>query len=128
MLVPVSKLPFVPSSWRMRRHCVDTVGFFDETLRFVEDLDLWLRLATRYRALQVCSPCWCYSTSTVSRPEVRGIVSPTGATNRDPRRTGASHRKIPRYRRSDGASSTKKARTAALIPGPAYQCHRPTCN
>ena len=57
----VSKLPFGPSSVIIRRQCFDTVGFFDEALRFVEDRDLWLRLATRYRALQVCSPCWCYA-------------------------------------------------------------------
>jgi glycosyltransferase involved in cell wall biosynthesis len=32
----------------IRRECFETVGLFDENLLFLEDLDLWIRLAYRY--------------------------------------------------------------------------------
>jgi len=44
---------FIPASTAMiRRTCVETVGLFDESpgLFSVEDYDLWLRIAERYRA------------------------------------------------------------------------------
>jgi glycosyltransferase involved in cell wall biosynthesis len=33
----------------IRRECFETVGLFDEDLLFLEDLDLWIRLASRYQ-------------------------------------------------------------------------------
>jgi len=56
----LTKPPVSPSAVMVRRKCFETVGLFDESLRSVEDRDMWLRLAARYRALQVCSPCWWY--------------------------------------------------------------------
>jgi glycosyltransferase involved in cell wall biosynthesis len=49
-----------PSSALIRRRCFDTVGFFDETLRSVEDRDMWLRVAGRFSCVLVDSPCWWY--------------------------------------------------------------------
>jgi glycosyltransferase involved in cell wall biosynthesis len=36
------------SSVIVRRCCFETVGMFDKNLRFAEDWDMWIRLATRY--------------------------------------------------------------------------------
>ena len=44
----------------IRRSCFDTVGLFDESLRSVEDRDMWLRLAARFPCVLVDSPCWWY--------------------------------------------------------------------
>jgi glycosyltransferase involved in cell wall biosynthesis len=52
--------PLGPSSTMIRRRCFDKAGLFDETLRSVEDRDMWLRLAACVRGLQVKSPCWMY--------------------------------------------------------------------
>lgn len=51
---------FGPSGALIRRDCFETVGFFNEQLRSVEDRDIWLRIAARYRAKWVGSPCWWY--------------------------------------------------------------------
>jgi glycosyltransferase involved in cell wall biosynthesis len=50
--------PISPSSALVRRSCIEDVGFFDEGLKGVEDRDMWLLLAARYRAILVDSPCW----------------------------------------------------------------------
>jgi glycosyltransferase involved in cell wall biosynthesis len=49
-----------PSSALIRRQCFEVVGFFDETLRSVEDRDMWLRIATSFSCVLVDSPCWWY--------------------------------------------------------------------
>jgi glycosyltransferase involved in cell wall biosynthesis len=49
-----------PSGTLIRRQCFDRVGVFDETLASIEDRDMWLRVATRFRCVQVQSPCWWY--------------------------------------------------------------------
>jgi glycosyltransferase involved in cell wall biosynthesis len=54
--------PVTASSVIVRRHCFEHVGGFDESLRSVEDRDMWLRLIVHYPALQVKSPCWSYRT------------------------------------------------------------------
>jgi glycosyltransferase involved in cell wall biosynthesis len=51
-----------PSSALIRRDAFSVVGNFDETLRSVEDRDMWLRLAAQYPAVVVESPCWSYRT------------------------------------------------------------------
>jgi glycosyltransferase involved in cell wall biosynthesis len=50
--------PISPSAVIVRRACFERVGGFDESLRSVEDRDMWLRLIVHYPALQVKSPCW----------------------------------------------------------------------
>jgi len=52
--------PTGPSGTLVRRECFDVVGLFDETLTSIEDRDMWLRVAARYKAIQVASPCWYY--------------------------------------------------------------------
>ncbi|MEZ6057534.1 MAG: glycosyltransferase family A protein [Planctomycetaceae bacterium] len=52
--------PMSASSTMIRRRCFDAVGLFDETLRSAEDRDMWLRLAAKFKVLQVKSPCWFY--------------------------------------------------------------------
>ena len=49
-----------PSGALIRRDCFDAVGLFDESLRSIEDRDMWLRIASRFPAVQVISPCWWY--------------------------------------------------------------------
>ena len=49
-----------PSGTLIRRTCFDAVGLFDENLRSIEDRDMWLRIAARFAAVQVASPCWWY--------------------------------------------------------------------
>jgi glycosyltransferase involved in cell wall biosynthesis len=40
---------FFPSSVVLRKRCFDTCGLFDESLKKVEDREMWIRLAKRYR-------------------------------------------------------------------------------
>ena len=49
-----------PSGTLIRRKCFDAVGLFDESLKSVEDRDMWLRIAARFPAVQISSPCWWY--------------------------------------------------------------------
>ena len=49
-----------PSGTLIRRTCFDAVGLFDESLKSIEDRDMWLRIAARFPAVQISSPCWWY--------------------------------------------------------------------
>lgn len=49
-------IPGSSSSIMVRRRCFDEVGLFDEELRAVEDRDMWLRLAARFRFVFVTEP------------------------------------------------------------------------
>ena len=49
-----------PSGTLIRRACFDAVGLFDESLRSIEDRDMWLRIAARFPAVEIVSPCWWY--------------------------------------------------------------------
>lgn len=49
-----------PSGTLIRRTCFDVIGLFDESLRSIEDRDMWLRIAARFPAVEVVSPCWWY--------------------------------------------------------------------
>jgi glycosyltransferase involved in cell wall biosynthesis len=40
---------FIPSSVVVRKRCFDSCGLFDESLKKVEDREMWIRLAKRYR-------------------------------------------------------------------------------
>jgi glycosyltransferase involved in cell wall biosynthesis len=44
----------------VKRKCFDEMGGFDEQLRYAEDYDLWLRLATRYRFIYHPCEVACY--------------------------------------------------------------------
>ena len=43
-----------------RRWCFDEVGLFDETLRSAEDLDMWIRIASRFPVAKMDVPLWVY--------------------------------------------------------------------
>jgi glycosyltransferase involved in cell wall biosynthesis len=43
-----------------RRWCFDEVGLFDETLRSAEDVDMWIRIASRFPVVKLESPLWVY--------------------------------------------------------------------
>jgi glycosyltransferase involved in cell wall biosynthesis len=45
----ITTTAFVPSSVVVRKRCFDTCGLFDESLKKVEDREMWIRLAKRYR-------------------------------------------------------------------------------
>jgi glycosyltransferase involved in cell wall biosynthesis len=49
-------IPGSSSSILVRRKCFDDVGLFDEELRAVEDRDMWLRLASRFRFAFIGEP------------------------------------------------------------------------
>jgi glycosyltransferase involved in cell wall biosynthesis len=49
-----------PSGALLRRTCVEQVGWFDEGLTSIEDRDMWLRVAARFGAVIVLSPCFYY--------------------------------------------------------------------
>ena len=49
-----------PSGTLIRRKSFDAVGLFDESLKSIEDRDMWLRIAARFPAVQILSPCWWY--------------------------------------------------------------------
>lgn len=44
------------SSAMVRRSCFETVGVLDKNLRFAEDWDMWIRLATRYHFAVIKEP------------------------------------------------------------------------
>jgi glycosyltransferase involved in cell wall biosynthesis len=52
--------PLSGSSAVIRRDCFTQVGYFDEALKSVEDRDMWLRVAARFPAACIASPCWYY--------------------------------------------------------------------
>jgi glycosyltransferase involved in cell wall biosynthesis len=52
--------PIGPSSVMIRRRCFAEVGHFDETLRAVEDRDMWLRLVLRFPAIRIENACTFY--------------------------------------------------------------------
>ena len=41
----------VPEAMFARKHCYDAVGLFDTSLRALEDLDMWLRIASRFKVI-----------------------------------------------------------------------------
>ncbi len=43
-----------------RRRCFDEVGPFDETLRSAEDVDMWIRIASRFPVAKLEFPLWAY--------------------------------------------------------------------
>ncbi len=49
-----------PSGALVRRQSFDTVGLFDESLRFSEDRDMWLRIAANFSCVLHDTPCWSY--------------------------------------------------------------------
>lgn len=52
--------PIGPSGTILRREALIAAGLFNESLAFVEDREMWLRLAAQYRCCYVDSPCWWY--------------------------------------------------------------------
>lgn len=52
----VEKNQVACSSVMVRRCCFETVGVFDKNLKFAEDWDLWIRLATRYHFAVIEEP------------------------------------------------------------------------
>jgi glycosyltransferase involved in cell wall biosynthesis len=41
----------VPESMFVRRYCYEVIGFFDESLRALEDLDMWLRITSQCKII-----------------------------------------------------------------------------
>ncbi len=54
---------FGPGGVLARRECFDVVGFFDETLRSVEDRDMWIRIASRFKVVRLDASLWWYRTT-----------------------------------------------------------------
>ena len=52
--------PISPSGTILCRKSLAATGLFDESLRFVEDRDMWLRVAAKRPCLYIDSPCWWY--------------------------------------------------------------------
>ncbi len=85
--------PLGLSSVVVRRECALAVGGFDREFSAAADRDMWLRLAARYSAATIASPCWHYRLHAEQM-------------NRDPRRMFNELQKIlrkffaahPRYR------------------------------
>jgi glycosyltransferase involved in cell wall biosynthesis len=49
-----------PSGVLIRRSSLEVVGYFDESLKCVEDRDMWLRLAARFPCALIDCGCWWY--------------------------------------------------------------------
>ncbi len=52
--------PFAPSAVTVARQAFDKVGLFDESLKSIEDRDMWLRLSLKCSILQIQSHNWTY--------------------------------------------------------------------
>lgn len=50
--------PIIPSGAIVRRTAIDAVGGFDPTMKFNEDPELWLRIATRFTLHHIPAPLW----------------------------------------------------------------------
>lgn len=62
----------------VKKKCFLEMGGFDEELRIVEDYDLWLRFATRYKFLHHPQKVFCYC---VAGPRLSGNVEKAVAAN-----------------------------------------------
>lgn len=51
---------FIPSSVLMRKTVFDNVGLFDETLKTAEDIDLFLRIALKFKVALIEEPLFSY--------------------------------------------------------------------
>jgi glycosyltransferase involved in cell wall biosynthesis len=56
----VENNPIVVSSVMVRSSCLEDIGEFDRELRYCEDVDMWLRLASRYSFAVVKEPLTSY--------------------------------------------------------------------
>jgi glycosyltransferase involved in cell wall biosynthesis len=56
----VVRTRFGPGGVVVRKDCFDRVGLFDESLRSVEDRDMWIRLAARFPIGLMEAPLWWY--------------------------------------------------------------------
>jgi glycosyltransferase involved in cell wall biosynthesis len=76
--------PVTSSSVLLRKRCVAEVGWFNESLTSAEDRDMWLRMAARFPAVQVVSPCWTYRThgGQMSRNVERMLSNTKSVVNR----------------------------------------------
>jgi glycosyltransferase involved in cell wall biosynthesis len=52
----------VPSSVLVKRSVLEDVGYFDESLKTAEDLDIHLRIASKYKIGLICDPLFNYMT------------------------------------------------------------------
>lgn len=73
--------PIGPSGAILSKASLDRTGLFDESLRAVEDRDLWLRIAADFPTAVVDSPCWWYRLH-------------EGQMNRQAERMGANYRRV----------------------------------
>ncbi|HEX5446005.1 MAG TPA: glycosyltransferase family A protein [Pirellulales bacterium] len=73
--------PIGPSGAMISKQCLSRIGPFDETLRAVEDRDMWLRIAADFPTAVVDSPCWWYRIH-------------EGQMNRQAERMGANYRRV----------------------------------
>ncbi len=73
--------PIGPSGTIISKACLARTGLFDETLRAVEDRDMWLRIAACFPTAAVESPCWWYRIH-------------EGQMNRQAERMGANYRRV----------------------------------
>lgn len=73
--------PIGPSGAMISKACLARTGLFDESLRAVEDRDMWLRIAASSSTALVDSPCWWYRIH-------------EGQMNRQAERMGTNYRRV----------------------------------
>lgn len=58
----IEKNLFPTPTVMVRRECFEKVGLFDESIRYGEDWDMWLRVASEYETAYISVPLCCYRT------------------------------------------------------------------
>lgn len=95
--------PIAPSSVLIRRDCFTKIGGFDESLRAVEDRDMWLRIAAHFRCVKLCSPLWWYREHATQM-------------NRDPLRMRTNYEKVlEKYFNSHAAYRTLRRKAMSRM-------------
>jgi glycosyltransferase involved in cell wall biosynthesis len=113
-------IPGSSSSIMVRRTCFDEVGLFDEELRAVEDRDMWLRLAARFRFAFVREPLVSINRRRMDsaiRDPVRMAHGREGFLRKRERDMPSRFRRLlPQVRRTSYLSIANKYRTAGDRP------------
>lgn len=93
---------FVHSGVCIRKSALDEVGGYDESLRYAQDFELWLRIGRKYRLANISDYCVVKKvgkSSVTSRHNLKQAMSYVGSASRYRRDYPGFYRNLPMYGR-----------------------------